>query len=260
LPGNEIPGPFSSRGKTGSGGRSRPDVPPGSRAITHPSSASTPTHVTRAGGTCPPPEGDPHPAPPERRTSGEALYPLLAAARGGHDAALADLASRVRALLVRSIAPRLAGGWAAAFAEDVVGDAMVDVLRGFAGCRAGCEGEFRAWIAAIARREIASFFRHEAGRHRLHVSLQSGLPLSAPFEEPDEDAGEPDASLTLDLSAAEWNLLRLRIDTSATWSEVGRELGIPATAAKRRYQRLLRRIRSRTHPDAARRRAQGPPR
>jgi DNA-directed RNA polymerase specialized sigma24 family protein len=57
--------------------------------------------------------------------------------RAGEAAALERLAAGVRALLVRVVAPRLAGGWTAGRVEDVVSEAVLDVLRAHPHCRAG---------------------------------------------------------------------------------------------------------------------------
>jgi hypothetical protein len=179
-----FPGPSSSRGRTGPAGRIPPQMFARIRRPPLTFLAPRPNRISPAGGGAHPSLEHPRPpAQPATRRAGEALYPLLSAARGGHEAGLVNLAGQVRALLVRSVAPKLAGGWAEAFTEDVVGGAMVGVLRGFAGCRAGCEGELRNWIAAITRREIATIFRHEAGRQHRRVPLRSSLPA----------AGRPDA-------------------------------------------------------------------
>jgi DNA-directed RNA polymerase specialized sigma24 family protein len=236
-----FPGPSSSRGTIHEGEPLPPELQPPSRPprpVPGPAPASGPegTPSPRSG-------GKPRPDAPSRCASGEALYPLLIRVRAGDEDALERLAAGVRALLMRLISPLLAGGWTDGWVEDVVGEAVIDVLRAHPCCRAAGEGEFRAWVATIARREVATFLRCELPRQHLHSPL--GPHLTLPDPSPDVDPETSRISLGhLPLTRAEREFLLLRLDATLTWAEIGREFGIAGTAAKRRYQRLLRRLRA----------------
>lgn len=192
-----------------------------------------------SGGTCP------SSRTPGRPYGGE-LYPPLEAARNGDSTGLADFCRRARELLLRVIVPRLRGGWPEAFTEDVVQEALVDIVRSHADCRATSEGETVAWVVAIGRRRVASLYRQEALRRKKRT------PLTDIGDVPDTKAAVPSPGLAsllteLDhavsgLSAEHHHLLWERLLARSTWAEVGSELDIPRTAAKRRWQRLMVRL------------------
>jgi RNA polymerase sigma factor (sigma-70 family) len=188
-----------------------------------------------------------------RRTApdphGGDLFPLLVRARQGEPVALPDLLCSLRGCLRAQISRRLRGGWTEAWIEDVVQESLLDAFRGLRECRAHSEGELRAWARTIARRQVASLIRHEAPR------LESAVPLSTLPAVADTDPPDPSprlrsllaalADAVEDLSPSQSYLLWARLQTDATWSETGAELGIAASAAKRRYQRLIASLRRR---------------
>jgi RNA polymerase sigma factor (sigma-70 family) len=147
------------------------------------------------------------------------------------------------------VSQRLRGGWTEAWVEDVVQESLLDVFRGLRECRAHSEGELRAWARTIAHRQVASLIRREAPRLEVVVPLAT-LPGIA-------DTGHQEPSPRLrallavlaaavdDLPPAQSYLLWAHVQTDATWRETGAELGIAATAAKRRYQRLIASLRRR---------------
>jgi DNA-directed RNA polymerase specialized sigma24 family protein len=126
----------------------------------------------------------------------------------------------------------------------VVQESLWRVWRGLGGCRAETEGQIRSWIRAIAARQIATLLREEGGLKRVGIQR---LRLEPRASEPD---GEPDERLLLILEElgrlpdSAHDLLWGRIVLGETWEEAGAGLGIPATAAKRRWQRLQERLRS----------------
>ena len=122
---------------------------------------------------------------------------------------------------------------------------MMRVYRGLASCRASTDAELRAWLRQILRREIAGIARREAWKARVTVALD----LAFGFEGPDPDAeSSPPAldrlqELLDDLKPDDHTLLWMKFSTDAKWREIAAALEIPATAARRRYQRLIERLR-----------------
>lgn len=180
------------------------------------------------------------------------LYPALAAARVGDRNALDRLMKVARDLLLALISPRMRGGWTEGWIEDVVQEALLDIVRGYTGCRARTEAEARAWVATIARREVAMLYRREARR------AQSYGHLSAAENFPDTSIDRPTPRVAQSLNSvrdaterltdAQHHLLWTRLPTAQPWTEVGRELGITPSAAKRRYQRILGRLQTHCRP------------
>lgn len=149
---------------------------------------------------------------------------------------------------MRIIAPRLRGGWPESYTEDVVQDALVDIIRAHADCQAESEGETVAWVVAIGRRRVATLYRREAHRRRKRSALapteniaDSGVGALSPGLQ--RVVGSLSDPLS-ELSEQQHRLLWERILGGATWAEVGEALHIPHTAAKRRWQRLVVRLRA----------------
>jgi DNA-directed RNA polymerase specialized sigma24 family protein len=97
---------------------------------------------------------------------------------------------------------QLRGGWTESWIDDVVQDALLDIVRSVHGCRATSEREVRAWVAAIGRRRIRNLFREES-HGRVALPLDDAHSLTAPGSTPpsppvvalerwDETGEEPD--------------------------------------------------------------------
>jgi RNA polymerase sigma factor (sigma-70 family) len=147
------------------------------------------------------------------------------------------------------VAHRLRGGWTEAWIEDVVQESLLDVLRGLRECRADSEAELRVWATTIARRQVANLMRREAPRFKSAVPL-SNLPEIADIDLPDPSPRIEPLLAALahaadDLNPSQAYLLWTRVHADVTWREVGAEIGIAASAAKRRYQRLIASLRRR---------------
>jgi DNA-directed RNA polymerase specialized sigma24 family protein len=133
--------------------------------------------------------------PPERairRHSGSDLFSQLQRARNGDERGLERFCGDARRQLMTLAGRRLAGGWTAAWIEDVVQDSLVDILRGYPRCRARTESELRAWIHAIGCRNVAALFRREGSRAaatvplatQQHVAFSPGAHHPAPPDPP----------------------------------------------------------------------------
>lgn len=180
---------------------------------------------------------------------GVELFPLLEQARRGDIQVLGRFCQELRPCLVREVTRRLRGGWTEDWIEDVVQECLLDVLRGLHGCSANSEVELRAWARAIARRQVAILI------HREWPRLESAIPIYTLNDLAESSATDPSpgfAALLAVLAAAadeltptQSRLLWLRLQADATWREIGADLGITASAAKRRYQRLTASLRRR---------------
>ena len=178
---------------------------------------------------------------PTRISEGD-IASLLRDAQTGGPRELSEFLRAARCVLRSLVRCKLAGGWAESWIDDVVQNATLDLLRGFPSCRADTVAGVHAWLRTIARRETATLFRGEARRVRLTDPLEAAEGAAQNGSLP------PPAPLLLRqfldaLPAHQHRLLWLRLQLSASWREVGAEMGVPASAAKRRYQRLLHRAR-----------------
>lgn len=177
------------------------------------------------------------------------MLQALACARAGDPDALDRLARGAREELLRSLSPRLKGGWTEAWLEDVVQAALLDICRHVGACRARTEEELLAWVHSIGRREVANLCRAEA---RWREGCNAFVEQQ---EDEASDLGPADAPETLSahqrvlrrrlarVSPSGHEILWMRLAEHATWGEIARALGITQAGAKRRYQRLMTRLR-----------------
>jgi len=174
---------------------------------------------------------------------GEILHQDLLAAQEGDALALERFATAAREELSRAVEARLRGGWTRSWVEDVVQDAMVNVCAHYHDCRAATVADLLGWLRSIGRRQVANLFRAEA-RWRDATTTLGPTPLVG-----DEKPGllSPWASLLRQrlalLGTDPHKLLWLRFEVNASWAEVARELQTTPSGAKRRYQRLVARLR-----------------
>lgn len=173
----------------------------------------------------------------------EDLLPTLIRARNGEAGSLEQLLVSAQAVLQSMVSRRLRGGWSETWIDDIVQECLIDVARSYRDCRAEQEREVIAWLAAIVRRELAGFFRHEAVRSAEPLPVDLAVPEDAPPSSRWEPAL---AWVKRELSQVSPNhqyLLWGRLVCHMTWREIGRTLGVPPSAAKRRFQRLLAHLR-----------------
>lgn len=169
--------------------------------------------------------------------SGGSLHPVLQRAKNGDPEALEVFLTEARRVVLSVVRRRLRGGWTGDHIPDVMQDALVDILRSYEECEATSEGGVRAWIQAIARREVTELFRRGPGE---------GCEIDPEWAEPADTPPSPRiarALVSLEQAAASLEglshrLLWARFLVGMTWHEVGVELGLPSSAAKRRWQRL----------------------
>ncbi|MGI5175422.1 sigma-70 family RNA polymerase sigma factor [Dactylosporangium sp. CA-152071] len=174
---------------------------------------------------------------------------LVVAAQGGDDRALDGLVAS-HLPLVYSIVRRALAGHPAAV-DDVVQDTMVRALRQLPSVR---EPEsFRAWIAAIAVRQAATFLhgdRVAAGR-RAALDDVAGAPDAGDFEDltvlrldlaaQRRQAGQAVAWLDPD-DRLLWSLWWLEVGEELSRAELAAALGVSVAHAAVRVQRLRRRL------------------
>ena len=113
-------------------------------------------------------------------------------------------------------------------AEDVLHDTFVKVMSGNREC---AEGKEQAWLYRIARNLCYDRLRH-AKYEQEHS--QTPAYVEERFEYID---------LISSLSKTEREIVTLKIVGGLSHKEIGTVLGIPATAAQKRYERAIRTLR-----------------
>lgn len=178
-----------------------------------------------------------HPKPP--------LVALARAAAAGNRDALEHFLTEVHPIL-RRYASRVLGE-DRDLPSDVAQEALVRISIGLPQARAETEEQILAWCLTIVRHLAIDWLR------RLRLEPSHGA-VSGVGDAPAHLGGEgniPPAPETVQLfrilSICEAELpletrsiLYLRLVEGAPWAELARELGVPMTAAKRRYQRAQR--------------------
>ncbi|MBI3504663.1 MAG: sigma-70 family RNA polymerase sigma factor [Proteobacteria bacterium] len=138
--------------------------------------------------------------------------------------------------------------------EDVVQDALFHVWQHFRTCRADSTPELVAWLHAIARHAAVDSLRLNHPEHRVQirvVSLDVILSNRGAWGDEEDSADERSSALVADVLAmldrtsdpAIRELLWRRLVGEESWEEIGSALGISWTAARRRFQRAMRRAR-----------------
>jgi RNA polymerase sigma-70 factor (ECF subfamily) len=172
---------------------------------------------------------------------GERFTDILTAARAGAECAWAtvyrDLAPSLLAFLRASGAPD---------PENLLGDAFLAVVRGV-GRFEGGEGEFRAWVFAIARNRVIDDRRYRARRPVQPVPDQD-LRRAGPAGDVEEEALAELAigrvrSLLSKLAPAQRDVLLLRIIGGLNIDEVARAMGKTSGAVKALQARGLAAVR-----------------
>jgi RNA polymerase sigma factor (sigma-70 family) len=182
--------------------------------------------------------------PPDPAETRHSVHAELTAAKAGDAAALGRLLGLARERLSALVQRRLRGGHTEPWIEDVVQESLVDVLRSYRDCRAASEAEAIAWITAIGRREVAELFRREGRATLVDLSYTDTVAAPGESDDPSPDPRRQFLRAALQrLGSSQHRLLWSRLVVALTWPQVGAELRISHTAAKRRYQRLLRRLR-----------------
>ncbi len=176
----------------------------------------------------------------------------LRRARHGEEDALEDLLGLLRPVLLRYARSQVESYVDQdELARDLVQDCLIHIVRGLHGCQASRDSQIRAWALTILRNLCIDHFRHGRSRIstvRIEVDLDGRVSQfvarsSAFLEASPMSRGRRithrilrQAVRALPTSAQQ--LLHMRIEGGATWSEIAVDLHISRSAAKRRFQRL----------------------
>jgi RNA polymerase sigma-70 factor (ECF subfamily) len=176
---------------------------------------------------------------------------LLPAARAGDLDAVSTIVSLLYPVVQRYTRSRISSLRDAYDAQnDLLQDWSLRVLKALPSCRATEDQQLIDWALAVARHTVSQFYRREWPQVAGRVEIDE--LLASEFLEHDS-ASEIDVSTPLrlalrkaygELSASAAEVCWLRVIYDASWEEVGDSLGINASAAKRRYQRALVRLRT----------------
>ncbi|MBI3568122.1 MAG: sigma-70 family RNA polymerase sigma factor [Gemmatimonadetes bacterium] len=173
---------------------------------------------------------------------------LIAAVRAGDPDAATPLFCTLRPIVRRFLVARFGrGGRVHPWAEDVEQETLFRVHVHFHACRASSVGGFVAWVLVIARTAALDALRAELPVER--DTVRSAIEQFADENSADDGDDSPSRAVRVVqaqalLSPCDAELLWLRIVANRSWVEVGRELGISWTAARRRYQRAQRFLRA----------------
>ena len=128
--------------------------------------------------------------------------------------------------------------------DDVVQEALLRLWVNRAKCRAQSDAEAVGWVTAIARCTAADALRPEWRMPTISVEVESALRSSAGAEDDDPGLAGRIAWLSWTLREQDSAVLWHRLVLNQEWCDVGASLGISWTAARRRYQRAVLRLRA----------------
>jgi RNA polymerase sigma-70 factor (ECF subfamily) len=198
-----------------------------------------------------------------RPTEADESPDLLKRAGDGDPRAFEELFGRHRAALRQAVARRLGGMLRARFdPSDVVQDVQLAALNRLTDYLGRRPMPFKLWLFRSAIERIAKLRRHAAaarrdiGRERPLSFLDSSSPargcaraISRAGPSPSQEAAGRDAAgrlhaALLHLSEPDRALLKMRAFEGLSYEEAGSRLGIGPAAARKRYGRVLLRLRT----------------
>lgn len=179
----------------------------------------------------------------------------LSRAQDGHEDALEDLLGHLHPILLRYAYGQLRPDPdVEALAQDLTQEALIRIVRSLGQCHASGDGQILTWALAIVRNLCVDHFRARRARAtplRLTPALEELLGDLAMHAWTEQGAGRGRRILrrvvreaVRALPRASRRLLRLRVVQDLSWSEIGRELGISRVAAKSRFRRIHKALRS----------------
>ena len=187
------------------------------------------------------------------------LLAHLDGARNGNRAALEHFLVAATPAIERFLRRRVReAGDSPALLEDLVHDALLRIIAGVRTCRAEDDAACWAWVLRVAWRAALDAMRApsaDAALLRNAILDDPATENAAAFREWNALAStrspdDPHALLCRfavesqrALAEPTRRLLWLRLVGGETWTEIGKALGIPPAAAKRRFQRAQRRLR-----------------
>jgi RNA polymerase sigma-70 factor (ECF subfamily) len=183
--------------------------------------------------------------------------PLLPAARAGDADALGRLLDEFRAYLLNVAERELAGDLRAkGGASDLVQQTMLDAVHGFPAFAGASAAELRAWLRRLLLNNLVSFTRlyRDAAKRSVgrEVALGEGSgPAVGMNSTPSKMvAGHEEAEAlrrALDRLPADYrSVLHLRSHEGKSFTEVGQALGLTPNAARKLWQRAIRRLQQET--------------
>ena len=173
----------------------------------------------------------------------------------GDDHALDALLRRVSGKVRGRLAARLHGVPDLDDAiDEIVQDALWKLVAGMAGCRARSEAQAWAWLWTLVEHARVDYLRRERHRWRtVPIDGIVGRRLEAGADDVREGDGVSHGDRVLleclmraydELPPSSAALVWDRVILSLSDADAGRELGVSASAMKRRWQRLQARLRS----------------
>jgi RNA polymerase sigma-70 factor (ECF subfamily) len=123
--------------------------------------------------------------------------------------------------------------------EDIAATVFMKALQGAEGYRE--EGKAVAWVFQIAHHEIVNFYRAAKREEMIQETLLIGFNEKLAVFENGFEALLDEFSL---LTEEERNLLYLRFSGELAFGEIALILGVSEGAVRRRYSRLIQRLRA----------------
>ena len=149
---------------------------------------------------------------------------------------LAQLYPIVRTFIGRRIPARDLDG------DDLVQSSMIRVWMKLPQCRATSDRQLLHWCRVIAWRITLDHFRHP--RRGLFISLAEPLAEPTPGDDSPGKLILAMAAAWPELPEATQKLIWAKVIEGRSWSEIAEEQGTTVSAAKRRFQRAQKRLRS----------------
>lgn len=189
-------------------------------------------------------------------TTSNELTSLAERARCGDDEALEQLLAGIHVRVLRFFRAWLhhRGDWEE-LAQDLAQDTLLRIARSIGGCQAATDVELIRWCLRVARNigiDHLRAVRDEWDATELALTAGDGplVQLDAPWQADAQVPTEGARVLLGVLSEVLANepdeaheLLWERLVAGSPWGSAGAALGVPETAAKRRFQRTQARIR-----------------
>jgi RNA polymerase sigma-70 factor (ECF subfamily) len=170
-------------------------------------------------------------------------------AREGSRDALGRVLERCRAFLLRVAEQELGDDLRAkGGASDLVQETFLEAQRDFAGFAGRSEAELLGWLRRLLRNNLANFARHYRGTEKRRLDLEVAL---GPPRDLAGSAATPSALLMGQEQAARLavalerlpeqyrQVLTMRYQQERTFEEIGRELGMTFSAARKLWLRAV---------------------
>jgi len=165
-------------------------------------------------------------------------HELVAAWRGGDEAAAAQLVTRHAASLGRYL---VACGAASSEVDDLVQDAFFKAFRSLPGWRG--DGSFRGWVFRIGGNLLKDLFRHRKGRVILPIDGHDAVDRADPAGE--FTAAETERRLEeclTRLPRLQREVFLLRAQQGMDYAELATTLGTTPGAARVHYHHAVKRL------------------